>query len=256
MAIKNPRTKPNPHSAELKNAIMLIADISGYTKFVRMKKVSAIHGEQIITELLESITETADFPLKLNKIEGDAVFLWADAGNDINGAVNDVFRQAQDFMSAFASKQIDLGQKGDGGCPCHACSLIGGLGLKIIIHADEIIIKSIAGREELAGEGVILIHRLLKNSVNSKDYIMLSASTLKFLGKNLLPNYEKRVEQIADFGRVNVVFILFDERPKVERKYKPLTRLTGIKHAVHLFYQHWLQRKTCQTKETVSRQHS
>ena len=234
---------PKPHLPVLKNAVMLIADLSGYTKFVRMKKISMIHGEEIITELLESVTETASFPLKLNKLEGDAVFLCADAGSEVSSAVRDVFEQARQFMTAFAEKQTELIKNGDGGCPCSACSLTGDLGLKIIIHADEIIIKSIAGQEELAGEGVILIHRLLKNSIASDDYIMLTGNTAELLNQDLMSDSETVTEQVADFGPVKVTLFPYGTRSKSERQRRPVTRLSGVMEAARFFYAHWRRRK-------------
>ena len=40
--------------------------------------------------------------------------------------------------------------------------------LKFVIHHGEFIKHKMAGREELAGRDIIIIHRLLKNSVNER----------------------------------------------------------------------------------------
>jgi len=42
------------------------------------------------------------------------------------------------------------------------------LDLKFVGHHGEFIKQRMAGREELAGRDVILIHRLLKNAVNER----------------------------------------------------------------------------------------
>lgn len=229
---------------ELKNAVLLIADISGYSQFVIMKKVSLIHSEEIITELLEAVTETAAFPLRLDKIEGDAVFLCADAGDNRKAAVNDVAAQATRFMRAFADKQAFLIEHGDGGCPCSACRSVGELGLKILIHADEVIIKSIAGRQELAGEGIILVHRLLKNTVNGSDYILMPKTIADLVTIDPLPHRESHSEQVADFGPVDVVVYSAEPTEKPRPKSRPLTRLRGIREAMRLFKAHRKRNKS------------
>jgi hypothetical protein len=59
-------------------------------------------------------------------------------------------------------------------CRCDACAKISNLELKAFVHFGEIAIKQVRQFEELAGEEVILIHRLLKNSVPERDYVMLT----------------------------------------------------------------------------------
>lgn len=57
---------------ELIQAFIILIDISGYTKFIHKHRVSLIHAERIITELLESVIDASEHPLILNKLQGDA----------------------------------------------------------------------------------------------------------------------------------------------------------------------------------------
>jgi hypothetical protein len=50
-------------------------------------------------------------------------------------------------------------------CECNACSRIPGLGLKFVAHHGAVVRQRMAGREELVGSDVIVVHRLLKNRV-------------------------------------------------------------------------------------------
>jgi uncharacterized protein YndB with AHSA1/START domain len=50
-------------------------------------------------------------------------------------------------------------------CDCNACVLIPRLDLKFVAHHGAFGRQRVAGREELSGSDVILVHRLLKNSV-------------------------------------------------------------------------------------------
>jgi uncharacterized protein DUF2652 len=68
----------------LNQVVLLIADISGYTKFLRLHRLSTSHAQQVITELLESVIDAATPPLKICEVEGDAEFFYAmDNENDL-----------------------------------------------------------------------------------------------------------------------------------------------------------------------------
>ena len=62
---------------ELKRVVLVLADISGYTRFMKIHTMSLLHAETIITELLEAVLDHAEFPLTLSKLEGDAAFMYA-----------------------------------------------------------------------------------------------------------------------------------------------------------------------------------
>ena len=57
--------------------IIILADISGYTRFIVENEQAAIPGLQCISYLIEAVLREADIPLHLQEIEGDAVFLYA-----------------------------------------------------------------------------------------------------------------------------------------------------------------------------------
>ncbi|MEE8396560.1 MAG: hypothetical protein V3S29_10935 [bacterium] len=48
---------------ETQYAFIVLADISGYTKFVKMHRFSLIHAEQIISDLLETVVQQSQSPL-------------------------------------------------------------------------------------------------------------------------------------------------------------------------------------------------
>ena len=57
--------------------LLLIADISGYTPFMRLHAMSLAHAQDIVTDLIDGLIDAAGAPFKLCKIEGDAAFLYA-----------------------------------------------------------------------------------------------------------------------------------------------------------------------------------
>lgn len=46
----------------IKKVALVIVDISGYTQFIRSQKLSAIHAEEIVFELLEAVIDHAAYP--------------------------------------------------------------------------------------------------------------------------------------------------------------------------------------------------
>lgn len=188
---------------KLTTLALVIADISSYTEFIKFNKTSLLHASQIVSELLESVIEKAAFPLILNKIEGDATFLYSDIGSDPKRGLQDVAQQVQGFFDAFRSKVADLGTNRNF-CGCDACQNVKKLRLKAILHAGEAAIRQIHKFEELTGENVILVHRLLKNSVPSREYILATEAFHQMAGGLPFGNGEARDEKYDDLGTVKV----------------------------------------------------
>lgn len=162
----------NPR-ARLTDAVLVIVDISGYTRFVQAREVSLEHAEAIVTELIESIIDHADHPLVVNKLEGDAALLYAETMGQRERAVASALRQVERFFAAFAG-QLQRIRVARSHCDCDACANIGALRLKAFMHVGEIVIKQVRAFEEIAGEAVILLHRMTKNDVPSHEYVLFT----------------------------------------------------------------------------------
>lgn len=166
----------------LTQAVLVVADISGYTDFITNREVSLLHAEQIITDLLESMLDRTEHPLIANKLEGDAALLYAEhAPGDEGPAMRDALVQVHALFDAFGSRLRRIGEE-RANCGCDACANISRLCLKAFVHRGEIAIKRVLRFEELAGEPVILVHRLMKNHVPSREYVLLSAEAGRHAG--------------------------------------------------------------------------
>jgi hypothetical protein len=44
---------------EIKEAYLILADISGYARFVKMHRASILHAEEMVTELMEAVIDAA-----------------------------------------------------------------------------------------------------------------------------------------------------------------------------------------------------
>jgi hypothetical protein len=165
---------------KLRRAHLILVDISGYTQFIRLHRMSVIHAEHIITELLECVIDASSHPLILNKLEGDAAlfYAFADDGAEPGEAMGQrsaaaVLSQIGRFFEAFRKRERELVSECTL-CLCDACAKAGELRIKVIAHTGMILVKQIRQFEEIAGEDVILAHRLLKNSIASDEYLLLT----------------------------------------------------------------------------------
>lgn len=181
------------------HAYLVILDISGYTNFITQRTVSLLHAEQIITELMETVIDLAEHPLQVNKLEGDAALLYRECELGDTAVARSVFAQINAFFPAFyqcLAKQ----RESRAHCTCEACTNIDNLALKAFVHSGEIAVKQVRQFEELAGEDVILIHRLLKNHVPSRDYVLMteSARAGAQLSKENLQSHRENLEGVGE----------------------------------------------------------
>lgn len=64
----------------IQRAVLLIADIGGYTNYMHRNRKHLAHAQWTVAQLLESVIDAAK-GMKLAKLEGDAAFFWAPGGN-------------------------------------------------------------------------------------------------------------------------------------------------------------------------------
>ena len=165
--------------AKAESACFVIADISGYTTFV--SGVELDHAQDIIADIMDTLVRALRPPFRLAKFEGDAAFVYALA-EKIDGSL------LQDSIEAayFAFRRRLRSIKQANTCECQACSRMHSLDLKFVVHHGEFIKQKMAGREELAGRDVILVHRLLKNEVGKTfgdhAYALYSDACVKAMG--------------------------------------------------------------------------
>jgi len=152
----------------MSRALLVIADIGGYTRFMKVHRVNLAHAQYIVACLLEAVIDGAGRKLKLAKLEGDAAFFYANAPVP-----------PEDAKKAFVSIRRSFLRKRDELsinrlCSCDGCTQAGDLKLKFVAHVGEVAFQKVKRYTELAGVDVILVHRLLKNSVPVSEYLLMS----------------------------------------------------------------------------------
>lgn len=157
------------------NVILIIADISGYTRFMLDHQKALVHGQMVISELMQFLVQQIKPPLEMVELEGDAVLMYALKGSDPgfrDAAGTNIGRQLLELFAAFKAKTREL--QAYGICMCKACANIEKLKLKIIVHSGEAVFSKIGPFSRLSGVDVIVVHRLLKNSVEADEYILMT----------------------------------------------------------------------------------
>jgi len=187
-------------------ALLLIADIGGYTEYMRFHRasLSLAHAEATTARLLKRVVDAAgDFDLI--EIEGDAAFLFRQAGA-LDGAatVAKTTQAAVAMHRAFHAERrlVELNL-----CPCDGCAGTGDLKLKFVAHIGEVATQKIKRRRKLVGIDVILVHRLLKNPVQVPEYVLLSEDLYRS-GDAALPHPVHEITQdLEGVGPVRAYFV-------------------------------------------------
>ena len=190
----------------VKNVFLAIADISGYTQFIFSKDIEIEHSQYIISELIESIIQQIKIPLQTSKLEGDAVFLYAATNNDqytYEEIRKEVGEKLLLFFSVFHDRLHEIKETHQ--CACRACSNIDALKLKIVAHSGEAFFYQINEFNELSGKDVILIHRLLKNSVSEEEYILMTDAAYSDIKFPIHIKVREGVENYEHLGTIKTL---------------------------------------------------
>ncbi len=192
-----------------RRALLLIADIGGYTEYMQFHRSVLGHAEAATTRMLDKVVDAAR-GFDLIEIEGDAAFLSRDAnGLDGPAAVSAVTRAAVALHRAFHTERrfVELNM-----CPCGSCRQTNRLKLKFVAHVGEVATQTIRRRKKLVGMDVIHVHRLLKNSVEVSEYLLVSDELFRDGGTASSELAMHEIEQdLEGIGRVPTHFVDVEE---------------------------------------------
>lgn len=191
----------------MSKSLLFIPDISGYTKFIQTTEVE--HSQHVISELLEVLLNANTQDLKLAEIEGDALFFYKE--NEIPSQEN-LLAQIESMFTAFYShlKMLEKNRI----CPCNACATAPNLQLKIVAHSGNLQHIEVQGNRKPFGEQVIEAHRLLKNSVDSDNYVLISRTLA--LDIMLSPYYSSKIfrfrqgSDLYDSKEIDYIYSIID----------------------------------------------
>ncbi len=205
---------------EKRTGYLLIADISGFTQFIKIHDVkkkpligSAVanywesHAEVLIKDLIEVIISAFEPCMKLNKIEGDAAFFFLEDTKADNQA-DVILDHMATARGAFKKRLKELTFVES--CPCDPCQQSKNLKLKIVVHYGTFHETIIRNFSELSGKNVILVHRLLKNSLNLSEYWLMTKQFSSLANQPINLQINEVKEKINDFGKLSLDLVTFE----------------------------------------------
>lgn len=143
----------------MQTGYFVIADLSGYTRFVTENDLA--HAQGVLHDLITLIIDKLGAPLEFVELEGDAVFVYAR-----EAAVSDAERLLDLMEACYAAFKMRTEQMvRNTTCPCTACRSIPKLDLKCVAHLGRFMTQPTPKGPQLVGPDVVLVHRLLKNRV-------------------------------------------------------------------------------------------
>jgi hypothetical protein len=185
-------------------SLLLIADIGGYTDYMRSHRMSLAHAEVNTARLLEKVIDAVpDFDLI--EIEGDAAFLARRADSLDGDATVDLTLQAA--MAMHREFHLERHNVATNLCPCASCTQANNLKLKFVAHVGETATQTIRQRRKLVGIDVILVHRMLKNPVDVPEYLLLSEELYKTSSAPMPGPAHEVAQDLEGIGPVRAYFV-------------------------------------------------
>lgn len=187
------------------HALIFIPDISGFTKFIT--KCDIDHSNQIISNLINVILNSNMLEFKVSEIEGDAVLFY---NNGTPPKAEEIIQQSKRMFIDFHTNL--KGMEKDFFCKCRSCMAASDLTLKFIAHYGACKEVFIHKSTKLMGSDVIIAHRLLKNTVPEREYILFSEKYLQkqqstFVTQENWIDIKSTIEILEDFGEISTEYI-------------------------------------------------
>ncbi|MEK6221589.1 MAG: DUF2652 domain-containing protein [Chloroflexota bacterium] len=155
---------------------LILADITGYTQYLNKSELE--HAQDIITSLINAILKPIHPPIIVHRIEGDAVFAYT---------TQNAFLQGQSLLESLEQLYFGFAHELENNdrnttCECNACQNMHLLNLKTVVHFGEFGLQDIGNHQELIGNDVNTVHRLLKNKIIEKtgiqSYLFISQASM------------------------------------------------------------------------------
>lgn len=176
----------------------VLADIGGYTSY--LSDVGIEHAKEVTSHLFNGLYAVDPDTWRVGNVEGDCLFLYSDGPAAAETAFDHVQRLFERFCEGV--EEVVAGSA----CKCGACNRSGDLTIKFVVHSGEFETHDVVGRTELIGPDVVVAHRLLKNSVPVREYVIVTEplrETVDGCGYDCLPS----LDDYDDIGPVEYCYV-------------------------------------------------
>ncbi len=200
--------------------LLMIADIAGYTKFMKFHYMSLVHAQETVAKLLEAIIDAVP-AMRLAKLEGDAAFFYLPSAADGRFDPSLVASQASAIYRAFHARASDL--RANNLCPCDGCLQAGDLKIKLVGHLGAVAVQKVKRMTELAGVDVIVVHRMLKNDVPVPEYLLVTEPVYEMLDAPLRERAANMNLELDDLGSTPAYYVDLRDCSEALPPAKPLS---------------------------------
>lgn len=153
------------------NTFLYIPDMTGFTEF--MASTDPQQSHMIVKEMLTWITDANILEMHISDIIGDAVFFYKTGDPP---PLKDVIKQSKLIFEGFHKKLRNYGVTYNSDTRRFEC--IHRLSIKFIAHYGEVTLSDIENHISIIGTPVIETHKLLKNSVEAENYLLVTENYL------------------------------------------------------------------------------
>jgi hypothetical protein len=218
----------------VQSTLLLIADIAGYTRFMKFHFMSLVHAQEIVAKLLEAVIDGAGPSLRLAKLEGDAAFFYLPCppGREFDPAL--VADRAAAIYQAFHARVADL--RTNTLCPCDGCQQTGDLKIKLVGHVGDVAVQKVKHLTELAGVDVILVHRMLKNDVPLPEYLLMTRPIYDMLDAPLRERASPLPLLLDDLGDTDAFYVDLRDCSVAVPPARKLPLSSRLARHLHLIY--------------------
>jgi hypothetical protein len=189
--------------------LFFIPDLGGFTKFIAETEIQ--HSQHIIKELLELLVDANTLGMTVGEFEGDAVLFYRKgAAPSLEKLVEQARKMYLDFhtyLKKFQYMRV---------CQCGACAGTGGISLKMVAHFGAAGTMQVKDQVKFIGKDIIIAHRLLKNSVDAREYLLVTQPTASGIAD--APGQLDSFANGAD---------AYDSLGTIEYRFKPLEGYLG-----------------------------
>jgi hypothetical protein len=190
----------------VKPAFLYIPDISGYTQFINSTNIK--YSSKLIHELLEIIVDSNVLNLKIAEIQGDAILFYKIGTPP---SISKLESQVKRTFITFHERLEEMRMKYD------LLRKAPDLSLKIIVHFGIVGTIEIKNLVKLLGSDMVLAHRILKNNIKEKEYLLMTeqyinSQTPAMIEKSFAWTDLKSGKKTYDYlGTINYRYITLSE---------------------------------------------
>jgi hypothetical protein len=115
-------------------------------------------------------------------------------------------------------------------CRCDACVQVCNLRVKFVAHVGDVVVQSGRRATKVAGVDVIVVHRMLKNSVPVPEYLLMTEPVLERCDPEIRAQAEPIEEELEGLGAQTLHYLDLERTAIEPRPLAPPTRAQRLRY--------------------------